>query len=391
MKLVYIAYPNSLNLRSANAIQTYTTLRELRARCPDLIALVPRRDRTPSRFGEVGAVHLLCPPVGKLSRLYRSTLWYYVERSVFAWLCALYLLGQGWRGGTVYVRDAICAGWWCALLGPLFGANVIYEAHDLESRNPSRAKERWAQGPLHLLDRLALTRATIVVSLTEEFRRYLAVIGWRDAESVVVIPDAYDQTLFALQDRAACRAAIGIPADAHVIVYAGMTFAYRWLDGLLEAAAQLAPAYPRLQLALVGGRPAEVEQLQAHAARLGLIERVQFLGQIPQTEVLRYLGAADALVIPDTLNDVTASPLKLFEYLALGQPLVLPDIPALREIVPLDAAHYFSRRSVTGLTSALAAALDSADDTLASTRRRALAAIHTYARRAERILSIDQG
>lgn len=388
--IVYIAYPNSLNLRSANAIQTYTTLRELRARYPDLIALVPRRDRTRSRFGEVGAVHLLCPPVGKLSRLYRSTIWYYAERSLFAWLCALYLVSHGWCGGAVYVRDAICAGWWCALLGPLFGAHVVYEAHDLESRNPSRAKESWMQGVLHLLDRLALTRARVVVSLTEEFRRYLALIGWRDPASVVVIPDAYDQTLFAPQDKAQCRAALGLPDDAELIVYAGMTFAYRWLDGLLEAAAPLLADRPQMRLALVGGRPAEVAQLREHAAQLGISAHVALPGQIAQDAVLRYLGAADALVIPDTLNDVTASPLKLFEYLALGQPIALPNIPALREIVPLEHGCFFPRQDVAGLRSALVAALDQAGDKAAAAGRRMLAADHTYARRAERILALMQ-
>lgn len=388
--IVYIASPNSLNLRSANAIQTYTTLRELRARCPDLIALVPRRDRTPSRFSEVGAVHLLCPPIGKFSRFYRSTLWYYAERTAFAFECALYLAAHGWRGGVIYVRDVICAGWWCALLGPLFGAKVIYEAHDLESRNPSRAKEPWAQGLLHLLDRLALTRATHVVSLTDDFRRYLDSISWRDPASVTIIPDAYDQTLFAPQDKAVRRAALGIAQDAELIVYAGMTFAYRWLDGLLDAAARLLPDHPRLQLALVGGRPAEVEQLRTQATRLGLADRILFPGQIPQAEVLGYLGAADLFAIPDTVSDVTASPLKLFEYLALGQPLVLPDMPALREVVPDDAGYYFPRRDLAGLTDALATALVSSEKET-PLRRQMLAHEHTYARRAERILQlIDQ-
>src|SRR5690349_11226322 len=86
--LCYIAYPTSLTLRSANAIQTWSTLRSLRALQPDLLVLIPRWERGPSRFDEVAALHLPRPAVGKLSRLYRSTLWYYVERSIFAAMCA---------------------------------------------------------------------------------------------------------------------------------------------------------------------------------------------------------------------------------------------------------------------------------------------------------------
>ena len=98
MRIVYIAYPTSLTLASANAIQTYTTLRELRRLAPSTLALVPRWLREPTRFGEVGARHLPRPAVGKLSRLYRSTLWYYAERSIFAAMTAAVVAWERWQG-----------------------------------------------------------------------------------------------------------------------------------------------------------------------------------------------------------------------------------------------------------------------------------------------------
>ncbi|MCU0493035.1 MAG: glycosyltransferase [Chloroflexaceae bacterium] len=425
--ICYIAYPTSLTLQSANALQTYTTLRELRARRPDTLAFIPRWGREPSRFSEVGATHLPRPAIGKLSRLHKSTLLYYLEHSAFAFMTAAILQSKIQNSTSnieaVYVRQVICAAWWAGVLGPRLGIPVIYEAHDMETRNPSRAKEPWATGLLHLIDRVALTRSSAVVSLTDDFRHYLAGIGWRRPEEVFVVPDAYDAQQFAPQDKAACRAALGLPAEADVITYAGMTFSHRWLDGLLEAAARLRESHPRLLLLLVGGRPQEIENLTHHAQKLGLpitnrqspvlpfdrltsresegsivnrqssivnrqFPTIIFTGPKPQAEVVRYLGAADALVIPDTVTDVTASPLKLFEYMALGQPLVLPSIPALREIVPPANGHYFPRRDLSGLTSALAAALGAKNDSAAAAARRALAADHTYGRRAERILAV---
>ena len=136
MRLAYIAYPTSLALRSANAIQTYATLRELRRLAPETLALVPRWPGEPSRFTDVGARHLPRPALGKLSRLYRTTLLYYAERSVFAAMTAAAIWWERQRGrevGVVYVREAICAGWWAAVWGPLLRLPVIYEAHDLES------------------------------------------------------------------------------------------------------------------------------------------------------------------------------------------------------------------------------------------------------------------
>jgi len=387
--IAYIAYPTSLTLQSANALQTFTTLRELRARRPDTIALIPRWGREPSRFGEVGAIHLPRPAIGKLSRLHRSTLLYYLEHTAFACMTAAYLAPRRHAVEAVYVRQVVVAAWWAALLGPRLGVPVIYEAHDLETRNPSRARERWAAGVLHLIDRAALTRCSAVVSLTDDFRRLLATIGWRDPAEVFVIPDAYDERLFAPQDRAAARQTLGLPPTAPIVAYAGMTFAHRWLDGLLAAVARLRDVYPTVTLVLVGGREAEREALRAEARRMGLpSEALWLVPPQPQAAVAAYLAAADVLAIPDTVTDVTASPLKLFEYLALGQPLVLPAIPALHEIVPPGLCHSFARRDLNGLSAALRAAFAAAPDAAGAAARRALAAEHTYGRRAERIIAV---
>ena len=395
--IAYIAYPTSLNLQSANALQTYTTLRELRARRPDTMAIIPRWGNEPSRFSELGAIHLPRPAIGKLSRFYKSTLLYYLEHSAFALMSAALLAPRRHEVEAVYVRQVICAAWWAGLLGPSLGIPVIYEAHDLESRNPSRAKEPWATGLLHLIDRVALSQSTAVVSLTDDFRRLLATIGWRNPAEVAVIPDAYDEQIFAHGDRHGARVALDLPPQVPIIAYAGMTFAHRWLEGLLEAAANLRTDYPDLTLLLVGGRDRERAALYQRAGELGFPvhgadARVTpgscaILPPRTQAEVARYLLAADVLAIPDTVTDVTASPLKLFEYLALGHPLVLPALPALHEIVPTDLCYPFVRRSLPGLTAALRAALQEYDPAR-SVARRTLASAHTYGRRAERILNL---
>lgn len=386
-----MACPTSLTLLSANAIQTYTTLRELRRLAPSTLALVPRWLGEASRFGEVGARHLPRPAIGKLSRLYRTTLWYYAERSVFAAMTAAVVAWETLRSRTVdvvYVREVVCAGWWAALWGPLLRLPVIYEAHDLESRNPSRAMERWAQPLLLRLDQGALSRSAAVVSLTEEFRRLLASLGWRRAEDVVVIPDAFDEEQIVPGDRSAARRVLGLPEGVFLVVYAGMTFAYRGVGRLLEAFAQVRAALPDARLALVGGRPAEVAELQAQAAALAVNGAVVWANQLPQTAVVPYLQAADALVIPETVTDVTASPLKLFEYLAVGRAVVLPDIPALAEILPPSVGYYFRRGDAQAMAEALRTALTDPDRPRREQAGRTAVSPHTYAARARRILEL---
>jgi glycosyltransferase involved in cell wall biosynthesis len=391
MRIAYIAYPTSLTLRSANAIQTYTTLRELRQLAPGTLALLPRWLNEPSRFSDVGARHLPRPAIGKLSRLHRSTLWYYAERSLFAAMTAAVIRWERLRGrplDAVYVREVICAGWWAFLWGPLLGLPVIYEAHDLESWNPSRAKERWAQPLLHLLDRAALTRSSAVVSLTEDFRLLLARLGWRQPEDVVVIPDAFDDQCVVPGDRAAARQRLGLAITTPLVAYTGMTFAYRGLERLLAAFAQVRTRWPDARLALVGGRPAEIAQLRAQAATLELDDALIWTGQLPQREVTAYLQAADVLVIPDTVTDVTASPLKLFEYLAAGRLVVLPDIPALAEVLPPALGYYFRRGDTTTMAQAILAALAEPQREQREQAGRTVVLPHTYTARASRILAL---
>ncbi len=388
--ICYLAYPTSLQLQSANAIQTWSTLRELRQLAPDTLALIPRKGREPSRFSELGAVHLPRPGIGRLSRIYKTTLLYYLEHSAWAWMCLAYLLLERLRGrryDVIYVRQIVIAAWWAGLLGRLYGARVVYEAHDWESSNPSRAKERWAQGLLHLMDRIAITRSDAVVSLTEHFVSELRRIGWQPRHCAV-IPDGYDDRVYRPRDRDTARAALDLPRDALIAGYAGMTFSHRGLDRLVRAFASAGlPA--GAMLVFVGGRPREVDELRQLVLELAVAARVRFVEPQPQDVVAQYIAASDVLVVPDTVTDVTASPLKLFEYMAMARPVVCVDIPALREVIDERAARFVRRGDVVDLGAAL-------EELANDPERRANMghAAHqqaqewTYARRAQRILDL---
>ena len=410
-RYLYVAYTLSLTLKAANAVQTYHTARHLHdltaAEGAALTLVMPRWLRERSLFDEaLGPAVRYLPriPFNKLTRFWKSSAFSYLERTVWSaqllsWLLWRRLTGRGFA--AIYVRDVVCA-YWLARMEALHGAPVVYEIHDLEATNPSRAKgalwARWRRS----LDLTTLRRPARLVSLTAIFRAFLDSRRLRAATDVDVIPDAYDASLYDGSSRAAARADLGLPDTAFIAGYAGLTFAYRRLDLLVEAFAALHDRLGEdrsLLLVLAGGRPAELAALRAQAAELGLPvldapaaayppAALLLPGQVPQPEVVRYLYAADALVIPDTVTTLTASPLKLFEYMAAGRAIVLRQLPALREILG-DAGIYFPPGNGPALTDALERlARDPALAEQLGTAAAERATRYTYSERARRVLSV---
>jgi glycosyltransferase involved in cell wall biosynthesis len=125
-----------------------------------------------------------------------------------------------------------------------------------------------------------------------------------------------------------------LPASSPVVMYAGHLYPWKGVDVLLRALAGL----PDARGVIVGGHPAErdLERLRALAASLGIGDRVRFTGQVPRGDVPALLEQADVLVIPHTATTVSeryASPLKLFEYMAAGKPIVASDVSSTREVL----------------------------------------------------------
>ncbi|MBF6611930.1 MAG: glycosyltransferase [Chloroflexi bacterium] len=357
--ILYVAYPMRLDLRAANAIQTYNTVRELQAILPGTLLVIPRWLREKSAFSALDTLHLPRPAINKLSRLLPWAGWSYIERSLYSFILVVLLLSRRLMRRpyrALYVRDTVCAAWLC-LLRPLHGSPVIYEVHDLEASHPSNAP-RWPAGLwaifLPWLDRRSILGARKVVSLTHSFKRSLVAAGVRSDQDVAVIPDGFDPSIFYPVHTLKARRALGLPPDPFIIGYAGLTFAYRGLELLLSASASLMREDASLLLLLAGGGPREVARLRSLGARLGIdCERMITPGQVSRRETALFLNASDLLVIPDTVTGLTASPLKLFEYLAVGKAVVCKDMPALREVVDDGCAAFFTGGDAAALASVI--------------------------------------
>ena len=102
----------------------------------------------------------------------------------------------------------------------------------------------------------------------------------------------------------------------------------------LEWAIRALPRLPQnVDLLVVGDGPAQ-ESLEQEAQALGVKRRVHFVGRVPHQDIASYIQAFDIAL--QTKAVAYASPLKMFEYMALGRAIIAPDQPNLREILKAD-------------------------------------------------------
>lgn len=140
------------------------------------------------------------------------------------------------------------------------------------------------------------------------------------AARVLVAPNGFDPARF--------HPMLGTEATGPTVVYTGHLFGWKGTDTLVAAARVM----PDVQFILVGGTSNDQERL-----RPSLPSNVRLVPHVPHIEVPSYLAAARVLVLPNSAKEdisrTATSPIKLFEYLATGRPIVASDLPSIREIV----------------------------------------------------------
>jgi glycosyltransferase involved in cell wall biosynthesis len=134
----------------------------------------------------------------------------------------------------------------------------------------------------------------------------------------------------------AVRRSLGLDETTPVVLYTGTFEAYQGLDLLYDAMRVVLAERPEARLVMVGGEPAQVDAARATVERLGLAPAVIFTGQRPADEVPAYLDAATVLVSPRSSG--TNTPLKIYQYLRSGRPIVATRLRTHTQVLNDDVA-----------------------------------------------------
>jgi glycosyltransferase involved in cell wall biosynthesis len=135
---------------------------------------------------------------------------------------------------------------------------------------------------------------------------------------------------------AAVRASLGLASETPIVLYTGTFEHYQGLDLLFSAMGVVREKRPDARLVLAGGEPAQVDAARAEVRALGVEDVVIFTGQRPADEIPAYLDAATVLVSPRSTG--TNTPLKIYQYLRSGRPIIATNLRTHTQVLSADTA-----------------------------------------------------
>ena len=283
-----------------------------------------------------------------LQRRRRGKVRYISQYSAFILRSFFYL---GWRSflrryDVVHVHNMPDVLVFSALIPKALGARVILDLHDpmpelmmsIYNLGAETGFVRW----LKRLERLSTSFAHLVLTPNKAFRELFISRGC-PPEKIEIIMNSPESDIFrsSVDDSSLPRSANG--ERPFKIMYHGLIAERHGLDTALDAIANLRSVIPTLEFHIFGDRTPYMSNVEAQVRRLGLQSCVRYHGYQPQAEISKSIRSIDLGIIPNRRNPFTEinMPTRIFEYLAMGKPVVVPDTQGIRDYFDQDSALFF--------------------------------------------------
>ena len=261
----------------------------------------------------------------------------------FGWLTRRVL---GKRFDLVHVHNMPDFLVFAALPAKLAGAKVVLDLHD---PMPEVFLAKYDLSPNHLLlrtlrliEKLSIRFADLVLTPNTAFRELFASRSGPEEKIRIVMNSPLEETFpLTVPDDAPRRG----EEDRFTLMYHGTLVERHGLHTAINAFASLAGTFPGLRFYLFG---AETEYLTGTILplieRLGLQGDVKYFGEQSQKSIATAIRACDLGLIPNLKSAFTEInfPTRIFEYLALGRPVLVPETPGIQDYFGSDNMLFFA-------------------------------------------------
>lgn len=233
----------------------------------------------------------------------------------------------------------------CLLLRPLFRFPFVYDMHSSlpqQLTNFQFTKSRALIRAFEWLENRCLRRAAAVITICPDLAEYATPRMPDAARHFLIENSIFEPVRLARtgavtgESRPAPESGDELPEGRPLVFYAGTLESYQGMDVLVPGFSLARRRCPDAFLLVVGGTPDQVERYRALAAREGLDGHCRFTGRVDQAEAKRLAGQADVLTSPRVAG--TNTPLKIYEQLASGKPLVATRIHSHTQVLTDEVA-----------------------------------------------------
>lgn len=249
----------------------------------------------------------------------------------------------------------------------LLGKKVFWEDH---------------RGNINLFVRMIIAMKVPIVSISKGLKDFYVELGV-SPHNLLVAPDAVDLAQFEIKTtKEDSRKKLGLPLDKKIVMYVGLFEDWKGYKTVLESSKIISD--DSVQFVMIG-EGGSLEELRA------MYPKVIFTGYKPYKELPANQVAADILLIPNSgrerISSHFTSPIKLFAHMASGRPLIVSDLPSMREVLDNTNATFFTPDSPESLSNAIIKVLNNPEEA-APIAERALEKVKEYSweKRAEKIL-----
>lgn len=277
----------------------------------------------------------------------------------FSIACLVYFLHN--RTGFVISNETVPL-----LVVSLVRKSLVFEVHNFPERN-------------RLLYRMLFARMSLCVATNSW--KYRELLRRFPETNVLLEQNAVDAALLKGARGGDERQVLGM-GSKKTVLYTGHLYPWKGADVLARAAHHI----PEAQFVFLGGTEGDVAAFRTKYTA----SNISIRGHIPHADIARWQRAADVLVLPNTREAISShytSPMKLFEYMASGTPIVASDLPATREMVSEKEAVLVEPEDEQALARGIQNVLEHpAESEKRSIAARERVADHTWEKRMRRIL-----
>ncbi len=249
-----------------------------------------------------------------------SALKLFLDVFMFLWTVAMLI-----RRRYDFVHAHEEAVFYCRWLKPIFRFKMIYDMHSSlpqQLDNFEFTKSSLIKKIFKSLEESSVQAADALITVCPDLSDYVIGLIGDDPRHFLIENSIFDPVRLSgsASGKDHSESPVDLPPGKKIVIYAGTFERYQGLDLLIPAFVIVKNAVPDAFLLMVGGDKSQVEILRELAKQNGLDQEILFTGRVPQKLAKHYSSVADVVTSPRSAG--TNTPLKVYEQLASGKPLV---------------------------------------------------------------------